>query len=433
MSAIMNATLRERTFNMIDNTNTMTFKGIFRVAVNPQMPEGFNLLEALHGLIYDYLRTCYGFEPDYNVFRTYGKLATENETVRVQTGSIREVEDQPYSFLWAMRIRARDRFNRRRNWLTHVGIRQDGPASASLYFAELYSDYTVGLLTGALPPTTETPTLFDVLMRSRRLMCLSGAHTLSAYPWAITDGELDAFLDLLLDPERTLPVLLITCPDLVSPSLVYERAKGNLIICWLDDYPLFGMLNSRLPLGLRTEWDTVRVFLPLTQEPQFHPFVTLQEINRLGEIAVVENLYRAFCTCLRNEDRYAFVTIDTIRDLLRDRATAALKAQNLDQGTAIRDLHLKNAELSAQRTKLSDRLKLAQEQLDRTDASEYEALLSEALGETDRLNKGLDTLIARLYADPGVGLPADEARSNVKLGDLYQALNYCFDRLRRWE
>lgn len=432
MRAIMDATLHERTYNMIDNTNIMTFKGIFRVAVNPQMPEEINLLETLHGLVYDYLRTSFGFEPDYNSFRTYGKLASENETIKVQTGSIREAEDQQYPFLWAMRVRARDRFNRRRNWLTHVGIRQDSPTSASLYFAELYSDYTVGLLTDVSPPATEAPVLFDSLLRSRRLMCLSGAHALAPYPWAITDGELDAFLELLLDPERTQPVLLITCPDLVSPTLAYERTKGNLIPCWLDDYPLFGALNSRLPPALRTEWDTIRVFLPLTQESQFHPFVTLQDINRLGANTVVENLYRAFCTCLRNEDRYAFVTIDTIRDLLRERTTTTLKEQNREQSAAIRDLHLKNAELSAQRTELSDRLKLAQGQLDRSNASEYEALLSEAMEETDRLIKGMDALIAHLYADPGASLSADEAGSSAKLQDLYQALNYCFDRLRRW-
>jgi seryl-tRNA synthetase len=144
-------------------------------------------------------------------------------------------------------------------------------------------------------------------------------------------------------------------------------------------------------------------------------------------------MYRAYCTCLRNEDRYAFVTIDTIRDLLRERTTASLKEQSLELSTANRELHLKNAELSAQRAELSDRLKLAQEQLDKTDASEYEMLLSEALEETDRLNKGLDALIARLYANPGEGLPADEMESSAKLGDLYQALNYCFDRFRRWE
>ena len=430
MRAIMDAPLHERKFIMIDNTNIMTFKGIFRVSVNPQMPEEINLLETLHGLIYDYLRTSFGFEPDYNSFRTYGKLASENETVKVQTGSIHAVEDQPYPFLWAMRIRARDRFNRRRNWLTHVGIRQDGPMVATLYFAELYSDYTVGLLTEPSPPAIEAPVLIDSLLGSRRLMCLSGAHALAPYPWAITDGEMDAFLNLLMDPERTHPILLITCPDLVSPALAYERTKGNLIPCWLDDYPLFGMLNSRLPPGLRTEWDTIRVFLPLTKESQFHPTVTLQDINRLGEAAVVENLYRAFCTCLRNEDRHAFVTIDTIRDLLRDRTTTSIKAQNLEQNAVIRDFHLRNTELSAQRTELSDRLKLAQEQLDRTDASEYEALLSEALEETDRLNKGMDALIAHLYADPGNDLPKDEAGSNAKLIDLYQALNLCFNRLR---
>lgn len=431
MHAIMDETLHEKELIMIDNTNIMTFKGTFRVSVDPQVPGEFNLLETLHGLAYEYLRTCYGFEPDYHCFRTYGKLSSENENVKVQTGSTREVDGQPFPFLWALRIRARDRFNRRRNWLTHVGIRQDDSRAASLYFAELYSDYSVGLFTDVIPPMTEAPPLFDALLHSRRLICLSGAHALTSYPWAITDDDLDVFLDLLLDPERKLPILLITCPDLVRPSLAYERTKGNLITCWLDDYPLFGALNSRLPPHLRMEWDSVRVFLPLAQEAQYQPTVTIQDVNRLGETAVVENLYRAFCTCLRNEDRYAFVTIDTIRDLLKERAIIALKEQNRERAAALERMKQENAELSARRAELSDQLKIAQAQLDRTDASEYEALLTEAMEETDRLKRGIDSLVARLYADPGAGLPLDEVESDTKLRDLYEALNYCVDRLRR--
>lgn len=160
---------------------------------------------------------------------------------------------------------------------------------------------------------------------------------------------IDRFLELLYDGGRSLPVIMITCPDLISPGELQRQLLGNAIVCFCDDPNTIFLLNDRLPPSCSVPLDSIRTYLPFTRDERrqpVHPIIALPDIQRLGSQEIYAAFRQAYCENLRASERSAFITVDTCRTVQMERKQAAL-CQRLVRADA--DLRGMKKDLSASR------------------------------------------------------------------------------------
>ena len=405
---------------MNETTFTLSQKAILQIQPMEEPRPSFQLLEFLQCLVYDAVRQEYGFEPDWERFRSYGAEETPDQTKRIQTATLYGEEDEALR-QWALRLSLRDGNVRRRKWLLHIGIDVRKPDTAMLYYALMYYDHKAGSFSDFRKPSVLPAPLLHALNHNHRIACSCGSFRLPGGAIAIDEGNLMSVMQLIRDPKRWIPVIVITCPDLISPVLVEKEMIGNAIVCWLDDMETLEALNNALAPDIFIEWDSVQAILPEMTGHVQHPRLTIMEISRFGRDAVVGLLRQAYCESLRSEDRRAFVTVDDICRQRDRRLTVSLQKRL--------------AEASAERSLLKEterRLREENEQLRQTNAklsseeaarelSSCEALLSESMAQYDALRSGVLDLTQRLYGSIGQSFSPKEA-GEACLCDLEHAI-----------
>ena len=217
-------------------------------------------------------------------------------------------------------------------------------------------------------------------------------------PWALTESDIEEFVHLLYDQGRTLPIALITCPDLVSPSALCRLALGNLIVCWLDDPQVFDLLCDRLPQNLLFPWDSVKVFLPFSKGECFHPVLRPEDIQRMGGQEALAGIYRAYCTCPTGDERRTFIDLDAVYSLLRSQSITNMKEQ-IDQLRNHADqLEHENSRLHEQCAAVENVRLALEEKLAASDIPAYEALLEESTENAEQLRSGIQAFTEALYS-----------------------------------
>ena len=413
---------------MLDVSYQMAHKAVFHVALTSATSQ-INLMNMLQGIVYDYVRHEFGCLPDWPRFCGYYQIESPDKRVVLQTAYARDPSEGEKTD-WAVRIKNRDYAVKRRNWLTHIGIHMVSPYEAVVYFAQIYHDHLAGSFAVAKFVDSEPPRFYKRLMSSKRIECKTGMFPIPMTAIPISAELVEDFVNLVRDTNRHIPVLLISCPDLMDPDIAARKFVGNLVVCWLDDMKLMESINQKLAPDLFIEWDSVQVILPFEEKTQnqFHPSFLASDMTRLGGSHALNMIYRAYCTALRADDRRSFVSADGLFRA-KDRKGFELLQERVKELIAERDsLAEKNEHLMISVSTLQrENNMLADEKLQQENSA-LEQLLNEATSKRDRLQDSISDLTQRLYATMGKEFsPASEG--DAVLCELEHAIFVCFARL----
>ena len=413
---------------MIDVSYQMAHKAVFHVTLTSSTSQ-MNLMSMLQGIVYDYVRHEYSCVLEWPRFCGFYQMESADKRIALQTAYCRDKPNGDKTD-WAVRIKNRDYAVKRRNWLTHIGIHIESPSEAIVYYAQLYHDHLAGSFSAPKPIDSEPPHFYKKLMSIKRLECRTGMFPITSIAIPISMEIVNDFVNLARDPNRHIPLLLISCPDLMDPDVAARKFVGNLVVCWLDDMKLMNAINEKLAPDMYIEWDSVQVILPFTEKPQdqFHPSFMASDMTRLGSTHAFNMLYRAFCTALRADDRREFVSTDGLFREKDRKAYAQLQELYQALMTEKNVLTESNERLMVSLSTLQrEHNKLADDKL-KQENSALEQLLNEAQAKREKLQNGISDLTQRLYASMGKDFtPIDTGEA--ALCELEHAIYVCFARL----
>ena len=267
---------------MLDVSYQMAHKAVFHVTLTSSTSQ-MNLMSMLQGIVYDYVRHEYSCVLEWPRFCGFYQMESPDKRVALHTAYCREKPNGEKTS-WAVRIKNRDYAVKRRNWLTHIGIRIESPSEAVVYYAQLFHDHLAGSFSASKLIDSEPPRFYKKLMSIKRLECRTGQFPIPSIAVPISPEIVNDVVNLVRDPDRHIPLLLISCPDLLAPDIAARKFVGNLVVCWLDDMKLLNAINEKLAPNMYIEWDSVQVILPFEGKPQnqFHPSFTASDLTRLG-------------------------------------------------------------------------------------------------------------------------------------------------------
>lgn len=406
---------------MLDITNVLVHKLTLPVTLSPNLNQTRNASEIVKDILHSRLESTLGLHIPRVCFGMGGKFSSEDNTVNLQAASLQAGE----TGIWAMRLQQKDPKIIRRRWVYHASMRIVSSEHLTLYYAKCCYDHTAG---SVLPPREiplELDQLLDPLFFSNEIRCMCGSFPFPCESQELSYTSLAEFIHLLEDEDRTCPLLLISCPDVLAPEVTADILLGNAVVYWCADEEVFSRFNELVSDNLQTPWDSVRSFLPLGKSESYHPCWMYEDIQRMGVDAFLRGLYQAYCTSMRSEEKRGFLTIEDVY-LHRDQAQIA---------TQIEQLESQKAEIKRLSTQLQSLQKQHEEsgnQANPTLIGEYESLLGDVMAEVDALKSGISALSTRLYSNMGIGFKPDESESIPLLQELshaiYSALAYANSR-----
>lgn len=405
---------------MIESTFKLAQKAALRIRPAHNHHPSFQLLTFLQSIIYENIQKEYDLELNWERFCTYGQEESADQTRRIQTITLYdEAENRPTQ--WALKLSFRDRSVRRRKWQLHISVDMKDADTAVLYYALMYCDHMAGSFSVLKPPVIIPPSLLPSLNQNPRLLCCCGSYQLPYGAIAIDEQNIQTIAALLHDPEREIPVVLITCPDLVSPSRAEKMLFANAVVCWLDDMDMLEAVNSALSPQIYVEWDSIQVILPQIPEQSQHLRLRISDISRLGEDSVIALLRQAYCESLRGDDRRAFITVDDIFRQRDKQSSLCLQRRLTDIMEECNRLRTEIAAVKAENSSLRQQNDALSTDKCKQEISSYEALLSESMEQYDLLRNSILDLTQRLYGSLGQEF-IPESKGEACLCDLEHAI-----------
>ena len=412
---------------MLQPEYRMAQKAFFQIVAQSELP--CSLLEMLQGSVYDFIRQEFAFDPDWSRFCGFSQLESMDQRTKVQT-AIYEYEGDKETIHWAMRLTTRDSHIRRRNWQIQISVCVEAGNRASLSYVEMYHDHLVGSFAESKPPLVSIPSLFYSLLNNARLVCKMGRFALPMDAIAVSPANVKEIAAMILDLERHIPIVVISCPDMLNPREAARQLLANAVVCWLDDVRLFDELQMAIHKEIQLDWDTVQVLMPLdiAEKKSFHPILTVSDITRFGHMQIISMLRQAYCVNLRSDERKRFITVDSIH-LRRDRDNAlALRESVLSQQEELKSLRAENERLSNGLNALQKKYENETDEKLKEEISSLESMVNDVMSQNDSLKLGIQTITQQLYVCMGKGfVPADTGESSLE--ELQHAILVCFARL----
>lgn len=405
---------------MLNVTHRLMHKLTLNIACREE-DSPFSASELVKGVLYDRLSEKYGLNSDWRFFSMGGSLSSADEGLKGRAVSA-ETEDES---IWAASFSIRDAEIARRCRSYFLCLRAQNKNEGTLYYAECCSDYMAGSIAEAKPVSATPDALPEALLFHHPIKCLCGRRTLPCEAQALTHSSLPDFLGLLQDETRKQPVFLICCAETISPEALSALLKGNAAVYWCAHYDVLARLNELMPHSFYTAWDSIRIFMPEAGEETFHPAYSSEDICRMGIERFCAGLRQAYCQSMRAEERKNFLTIDDVRLIQRRGQIDALNAQIAQKNERLAALSKRIQTLETANAALEERLR--QNAADK-DALEYEALLGEAMRETDALRHGIERLTAQLCTDMGASFQPDSAEPSAVIGELAHTIYACLRR-----
>ena len=321
--------------------------------------------------------------------------------------------------LWAVRVTTRDTNYGRRKWHYQWSIVHVSEDEIKLYYAKCYRDNLAGSIKLPPEPALTRDVLPDTLLFSSEVKCMCGRMPYPPEAVELRENTLRTLIEIILDKQRTMPVLLITCPDVLSPEFILDMVLGNMVVYWCEDPGWVGQLNSALPRELYTRWDTIRIIMPLSEGKAYHQTYSYEDIRTIGADSFVKGLHRAFCQSLRGKERHAFLTVEDVESCRN-------RGQLIELTNRCNSLKNDLDNTTKRLAKQTEDLQSVKEQLyeiqKSQDVTEYEALLNTCISENDNLRRGISALSTRLYTTMGINFQPDENEPVALLQELSHAI-----------
>lgn len=405
---------------MLDPSSVFAYKSCFQIA--PALPGDSAFLETLYTVIYRDIIVQSDAMLDFRQFRYGMSYKSEDDTLMLRTAFLRSQDLETSPCQWAMLFRFRDHSVRRRSWTLQVGLSWQKSSSVAFNLSLHYSDHQAGSMAFLTPPAIQPPALLQKLLHHPALSCFSGTSRIPVSPLHLMDEDFPDFFQRLFDSARTFPIVLITCPDLIKPSILYTKSLGNLIVCWLDDYLSYKRLCEQLPSEMQFPWDAVKIFMPVTAKQLYHPTLSVESITSMGSEAALDGICRAYCICPTGAERRAFVTLDGLYSLFREQSAALLHSENERLQQECERLNQANQTLSQNQAQLSAQLDACKSQISQLHDTSWEDLLNESLQENEKIKKGLSQIITSMFDNLNNPLLPDDLDNCPELHELAVAI-----------
>lgn len=412
---------------MLDISHELVNKLTLRIVRHPDSDSDISVAELVKGILYDRLAELYHLSANWHAFAGGGKFAASDEIVKGHSASVK-CEDG--AELWALYINIKDQELFRRRWVYYISQRSENADSTTLYYAKCCYDHMAGSIADVQPVSILRDSFPDTLFFSKHVQCMCGKYPLPSDVRELNHSSLPDFINMVRDETRTQPIILITCSWHLSPERLFDRMMGNAVIYWCENSGAVMRLNSMLPQSMYTQWDSVRIFMPLfAGEKTYHPSYTSEDIRRMGNEKFVSGLLQAYCRSMRSEERRAFVQISDVYQLRSKAYINTLVNQIKEKDAMITTLNKQTSDLKKTNAILQKQLSQMTPPEKSKDAEEYETLLNEAMQETDNLKQGITRLASRLCSDMGAAFQPDEKEPNAQLQELAHAIYACLQRV----
>lgn len=411
---------------MLDISHELVNKLTLNIIRHPDSDSKIGVAELVKGIIYDRLTELYNLSADWRAFAGGGKFSTSDEIVKGHSASFKGEDGCE---LWAIYINIKDKDLFRRRWIYYISQRSANANSTTLYYAKCCYDHMAGSISEIQPVSIARDAFPDTLFFNNHIRCMCGKYPLPTGARELNHSSLPDFVNMVCDKTRTQPIVLITCGWYLSPERLSDRMLGNAVIFWCENSGVVMRLNSMLPQSMYTQWDSLRIFMPLfAGEKTYHPIFPSENLRKMGNDKVVSGMMQAYCRSMRSEERRFFVQISDIYQLRSKAYINTLSNQVKDKEEKIALLSKQVSDLKKTNTILQDQLSQQAPPERSKDAEEYESLLDEAMQETESLKHGITQLAIQLCSDMGAAFQPDKAEPSAHLQELAHAIYACLQR-----
>lgn len=210
--------------SMLDTMNVLVNKLSLQIS---RAAEGdMSILDSVRHLLHEQI--CDGFEIciPWQTFTRGGKFRSQDNMINAQIASVTSES----RVLWALKLQMRDAALAKRLWTYHLGIRVFDQDSLYLCYARCCYDHLAGSIYSSRTFPLSADPLPEPLLFSPDLRCMCGKTVFPVEPLELRCDTVSDFLECFGDPQRTHPLLLITCADAVSPAQAAELLLGNAIV-----------------------------------------------------------------------------------------------------------------------------------------------------------------------------------------------------------
>ena len=410
---------------MLELAQTMLHKAVLHI-LPAKSTRGESFTNLVLGILHNEVIQISGLDIPLKEFSADGVYASEDSTHHLRIVRVPSPKEHPYPIYWAMRLTSRDPVLRHRFHTLHLGLQQTSDFEITLYIANMCSDDLGGRLIAARPIARKFSPLVSLLLAHPDLRCVTGNHVLLNRAIMLTNESMEFVLDMLLDADRTLPVLLVTCPDLVDPEILQSYLQGNAIVCFTDDPQTIFCLNENLPENSLANMDSIHIYLPFSSRNllpvRSARAISLNDIYRLSPQGIYNLCYQSYCVYPRKSERDAFVTVDLCLNINQRRNVLSLRDELNNARCRIHTLEKELEACREDKDKLAHDHSALQEHVKNSDAQEYEELLEESIKELDNIKDVLRLLTSQLYNISEIPEPLPQY--DGPLNDFLTALHY---------
>lgn len=189
-----------------------------------------------------------------------------------------------------------------RLWITDIGLTHldSGTYRFILHLYHRLNPNYVGREPSMPVPTA--PKVVSSLFRTKKFTPIAGSLPLTEAPLLLSIGEGDTFRDLLADPNRLAPVVLVTSlhetgKPLIDPVTTAKKLIGNAVVFVSESRDVDEELDYLLGRDFRCRDGMVRIFQPRvklgTDDSKRHRFFLKDYIQAEGVNAIYEQLTAA--------------------------------------------------------------------------------------------------------------------------------------------
>ena len=310
------------------------FRCVFDVSSAENLP---NAWLALIGEISMWIRRKERTPVERWFFSSGSWTSSGSSRARVEVRSI--TDDGPTPAMWALRYEHLDSAISARRWITNIGVSQVKDREWRVAVQVLHGlrpDYVGKKLD---EPKASSPKLVARLLESDRWVSRVGGQRLRGTPARLGVGEGNKFAELLQDPRRQVPIILISCdrrtnrPKLDAANLSADLA-GTAVVYVCESPECDDELEHLIPYRFRSANGTVRIYAPGADFEQEwtstrHRFLSAKQIDEEGVDFAAAQIVRA----LTRGDAWrglqsSVCSIDDIDARVRERRLAELRSND---------------------------------------------------------------------------------------------------------
>ena len=404
---------------MLETTNILVNKLTLRILRSEENTDSLEVSSLILNTVFRQICSCFDTMLEWRAFAKGGSYSNADNSLR-GISALTQTEDG--TVYWASHFFVKDRHYSRRRWKYYWAIMQSSDNEAKLYYAKCKYDHMAGSVSPGKSMGYTRDTLLDPLFYDPNIICMAGNHHYPVGAVNLNDANLPEFMALVQDEQRNIPVMLITCPDVIVPEMMADATLGNLVVYWCDESRTVIDLNAALSWDLRTPWDTVRIFMPIANSNIYHPCFTYEEIRRMGVDGFFAGIRQAYCESMHSEERRSFHTVSEVL-AMRDREyIRKLESLNQLQASQLNDAKTKLEQQSHDIQSYKERIEALTSFEKDTEIAEMESLLSDSMAETDALRRSISALSTTLYSTMGIGFQPDKSEGIALIQELSHAI-----------